>query len=158
MATVRKADVEWVGDFMDGEGKIVSTTSGALPQLDVTWPARIDDSEPLTSPEELLAAAHASCYAMQLTSGIIGSGGEPEELKISCEVSFEVGMGITESKLIAHITADGLTDEKLREVAERAKIMCPISMALAGVDVVLELPDLAVPEEDGGELQATAEE
>src|ERR1700689_419538 len=130
MATVRKAEVEWIGGFLDGEGKIVSKTSGTLPVLDVTWRARVDAEEAMTSPEELLAAAHASCYAMQLTSGIVGAGGEPEELRISCEVSLEVGLGITESALTAHITAGGLSDEKLREIAERAKIMCPISMAL----------------------------
>jgi osmotically inducible protein OsmC len=148
MATVRKAEVEWIGGFMDGEGKILSTTSGVLPELDVTWMARVDEDQPMTSPEELLAAAHASCYAMQLTSGIVGAGGEPEELQISCEVSFEVGLGITQSALTARITADGLTDEKLREIAERAKIMCPISIALAGIDITLELPDLALPEDE----------
>ena len=156
MATMRKAEVEWIGGFTDGEGKILSTTSGALPELDVTWIARVDESQPMTSPEELLAAAHASCYAMQLTSGIVGSGGEPEELQISCEVSFEVGLGITESALTARITASGLTDEKLREIAERAKIMCPISMALAGVDITLDLPDLALPEDEEAESE-TAE-
>ncbi|HEY4349422.1 MAG TPA: OsmC family peroxiredoxin [Gaiellaceae bacterium] len=163
MATVRKAEVEWIGGFMDGEGKITSTTSGVIPQLDVTWRARTDETEPMTSPEELLAAAHASCYAMQLTSGIIGAGGEPEELQISCAVSFEVGLGISESALTARITAEGLTDDQLREIAERAKIMCPISMALAGVDVTLDLPDLAVPEDEesdgeAGEVSAAVED
>jgi osmotically inducible protein OsmC len=148
MATVRKVDVEWIGGFIDGEGKIVSTTSGTLPELEVTWKARVDADEPMTSPEELLAAAHASCYAMQLTSGIVGAGGEPEELQISCAVSFEPGLGITESALTARITAEGLSDEKLREIAERAKIMCPVSMALAGIEITLELPDLALPEDE----------
>ncbi|HWE80942.1 MAG TPA: OsmC family peroxiredoxin [Gaiellaceae bacterium] len=160
MATRRSAEVEWIGGFTDGEGKIISTTSGTIPQLDVTWQARVDEDEPMTSPEELLAAAHASCYAMQLTSGIVGAGGEPEELRISCEVSFEVGLGITQSALTARITAEGLTDDQLREIAERAKIMCPISMALAGIDVTLDLPDLAVGDEDeaGDQVPAAAEE
>jgi osmotically inducible protein OsmC len=153
MATVRKVDVEWIGGFIDGEGRIVSSTSGTLPELEVTWKARVDADEPMTSPEELLAAAHASCYAMQLTSGIVGAGGEPEELQISCAVSFEPGLGITESALTARITAEGLTDEKLREIAERAKIMCPISIALAGIEITLELPDLALPEEEEAEAE-----
>jgi osmotically inducible protein OsmC len=160
MATRRSAEVEWIGGFTDGEGKIISTTSGTIPQLDVSWQARVDEDEPMTSPEELLAAAHASCYAMQLTSGIVGAGGEPEELRIGCEVSFEVGLGITQSALTARITADGLTDDQLREIAERAKIMCPISMALAGIDVTLDLPDLVVADEDeaGDQVPAAAEE
>jgi osmotically inducible protein OsmC len=91
---------------------------------------------------------------MQLTSGIVGAGGEPEELQISCAVSFEAGLGITESALTARITAEGLSDEKLREIAERAKIMCPISMALAGIAVTLELPDLALPEDEEAEGEA----
>jgi osmotically inducible protein OsmC len=112
----------------------------------------------MTTPEELLAAAHASCFAMQLSAGIVGSGGEPEELRISCEVSFEVGIGITESALTAHITATGLTDEKLREIAERAKVTCPISMALASVDVTLELPGLAVADEEADDAGSAGDD
>ena len=75
MATVRRAEVEWIGGLMDGEGKIVSTTTGALPELEVTWNGRVNEDQTMTSPEELLAAAHASCFAMQFTSGLVGAGG-----------------------------------------------------------------------------------
>ena len=144
---------------MDGEGKIVSTTSGALPELEVTWEARIDEDSPKTSPEELLAAAHASCFAMQFTSGLVGSGWEPEEMQISCEVSFEVGLGVTQSALTARVTVDGLTDDQIFEIAQRAKIMCPISRALAGIDVTLDLPDLVLSsdEDDDEDEDETSE-
>ena len=142
-------DVSPVGGFIDGEGKIVSTTTGALPELEVTWQSRVDDEQSLTSPEELLAAAHASCFAMQFTSGLVGAGWEPEEMQVSCEVTFEIGMGITGSALTARVTVDGLTDEQVYEIAQRAKIMCPISRALAGIDITLELPDLVLEGDEG---------
>jgi len=159
MATVRKAEVEWIGGFMDGEGKILSTTSGALPELEVTWMSRTDEEEGKTSPEELLAAAHASCFAMQFTSGLVGSGWEPEEMQISCEVAFEVGLGVVSSALTARVTVDGLTDDQIYEIAQRAKIMCPISRALAGVDITLDLPDLVLtPDEDEDDEDGESEE
>jgi osmotically inducible protein OsmC len=158
MALVRTAEVEWIGGLTDGEGKILSTSSGALPELDVTWMARVSDDQPQTSPEELLAAAHASCFAMQFTSGLVGSGWEPEDMQVECAVSFEVGVGVTQSHLTARVTVDGLTDEQIYEIAQRAKIMCPISRALAGVDVTLDLPDLVLDddeEEADGETAGT---
>lgn len=156
MAAVRKAEVEWIGGFTDGEGKIVSTTTGALPELEITWDSRMDEDQGKTSPEELLAAAHASCFAMQFTSGLVGSGWEPEDMQVSCEVTMEPGLGITESKLTASVIVDGLLDHQIREIAERAKLMCPMSRALAGVDIVLELPDLEPEEEDEDEETETA--
>jgi osmotically inducible protein OsmC len=145
MATIRRAEVEWIGGFTDGEGRLVSTTSGALPQLGLTWNARVDEGQALTSPEELLAAAHAACFAMQFTHGLIGAGAEPEEMHVSAAVRFEPGLGITDSVLTARVSVSGLSDEKIRETAERAKLGCPISRALAGVDITLELPGLEPP-------------
>src|SRR5690348_6626905 len=118
MATERTVDVEWIGAFLDGEGKIVRSTSGQLPELEVSWPGRTDDESGLTSPEELLAAAHASCFAMALASGLVGGGWEPLEMQISCTVGLEVGVGIVGSKLTARVTVDGeIADDKLRETA-----------------------------------------
>jgi osmotically inducible protein OsmC len=153
MATERTARVEWIGDLMEGEGKIVETTSGKLPELDVTWVARQDEDEGLTSPEELLAAAHASCYAMSLAHGLVGQGFEPEEMEVSSTVSYEVGIGVTQSHLVVRATIEGIADEKLREIAERAKATCPISKALAGVEITLELPDLPPPEDEEEEIE-----
>jgi osmotically inducible protein OsmC len=159
MATVRKAEVEWIGGFTDGEGKIISTTTGALPELEVTWNSRVDMEQGKTSPEELLAAAHASCFAMQFTSGLIGSGWEPEEMQIEAAVSFEVGLGITGSHITARVMVDGLTDDQIYEIAERAKLMCPVSRALAGIDITLEMPDLVLSsDEDDVEEEPSGDE
>jgi osmotically inducible protein OsmC len=162
MATERTAEVEWIGDFLSGEGKLTSTTSGKLTDLEVSWPGRTDDDSGLTSPEELLAAAHASCFAMQLAAGLVGGGYEPTEMQISCTVGLEIGVGIVSSKLTAHVTLDGeIADDKLRETAERAKLNCPVSKALAGIEITLDLPDLAPPEDEvaeGEEVGAAAEE
>jgi osmotically inducible protein OsmC len=148
MATQRQVEVEWIGGLMDGEGKIMSSTSGQLPELELTWDARNDESEPKTSPEELLAAAHASCFSMQLAHGLIGAGWDPEVITVNAKVAFELGIGITDITLIARVESDGLPDEVLRETAERAKATCPVSKALAGVEISLELPDLPPPEDE----------
>ena len=158
MPTTRKADIEWVGGFIDGEGRLVSTTTGVLPELEVTWQSRVDEDNSKTSPEELLAAAHASCFAMQFTSGLVGAGWEPEIMNVTCEIDFEVGMGITESRLTARVTVDGLSDEQIYEIAQRAKIMCPVSRALAGIDITLELPDLVLEEDEEEAEGAEGEE
>ena len=167
MATDRTVAVEWIGGFLDGEGKIVSSTSGKLPELEVTWEGRTNEDAGLTSPEELLAAAHASCYSMALASGLVGGGWEPMEIKTSCTVGLEVGVGIVSSKLTVHVELDGeIPDDKLREVAERAKVSCPVSKALAGIEITLDLPDLPPPEDEldegaegeGEEVGAAAEE
>ena len=165
MATERTVEVEWIGAFLDGEGKIVSSTSGQLPELEVTWEGRTNEDAGLTSPEELLAAAHASCYSMALASGLVGGGWEPMEIKTSCTVALEVGVGVVSSKLVTTVELDGeIPDDKLREVAERAKLSCPISKALAGTEITLELPQLPPPEDEleegaeGEEVGAAAEE
>jgi lipoyl-dependent peroxiredoxin len=148
MATERKAEVEWIGGLIDGEGKIISTTSGLIPELDITWAARNDETEPYTSPEELLAAAHASCFSMQLAHGLVGAGWDPEVITVSANVSFEIGIGVTGINLTAQVESEGIPDELVREVAERAKATCPISKALAGVEITLDLPDLPPLEEE----------
>jgi len=164
VATERTVDVEWIGDFLSGEGKIVSSTSGTLPALEFTWEGRTNEGSGLSSPEELLAAAHASCFSMQLVAGLVGGGWTPVEIKTSCAVGLEVGVGIVSSKLTTHVELDGeIADDKLREVAERAKVMCPVSRALAGIEVTLDLPDLAPLEDEetesaGEEVGAATEE
>jgi osmotically inducible protein OsmC len=148
MATERKAEVEWIGDLMEGEGRIISTTSGLIPELEVTWAARNDETEGKTSPEEFLAAAHASCFSMALAHGLVGAGWDPEEMQVSANVIYETGIGITGIELTASVTTEGIPDDLLRQVAERAKATCPISKALAGVEITLNLPDLPPPEEE----------
>jgi lipoyl-dependent peroxiredoxin len=148
MATERKAEVEWIGDLMGGAGKLVSTTSGLLPQVELTWDARLDEDSGLVSPEEFLAAALASCYAMSLTHTLVGGGWEPEELKVSASLSFEPGVGVTAGRVVAEATVEGIADDKLWERAELARQNCPVVRALAGVDIELDLPGVEKPVEE----------
>ena len=156
MATEREVEFEWIGGLMDGRGTVMSSTSGQLPELELTWDARNDETEPMTSPEELVAAAHASDFSMQLAHGLIGAGWDPEVITVKANVAFEIGIGITGIVLTAHVESEGMPDDVLREVAERAKATCPVSKALAGVEITLELPDLP-PLEDEDEYAEDGE-
>ena len=161
---LHRAEFEWIGGYSDGEGKLLSTTSGELPELEMTTTARVDEDMGQATPEELLAAAYAADFAMQFTSGLVGFGWEPEEMQVICEISSEIGMGITGATIIATVTVDGLTDEKIFDIAHRAKIMSPLSRALTGIDVALELPELILDddededEDEDAEVPATASE
>ena len=153
---VHRAEFEWIGGYSDGEGKILSTSSGQVPELEMTTVARVDDDVDQTTPEELLAAAYASDFAMQFTSGLVGFGWEPEEMQVACEITSENGLGITQATLTATVTVDGLTDEQIFDIAHRAKIMSPLSRALTGIDLGLELPELILEDEDeDAEVSAT---
>jgi lipoyl-dependent peroxiredoxin len=158
MATQRDVEVEWIGGLMDGQGTLMSSTSGQLPEFEFTWDSRNDETEPKTSPEELLAAAHAADFGMQLAHGLIGAGWDPDVITVHAKVSFELGIGITDITLVAQVESDGLPDEILRETAERAKATCPLSKALAGVEITLQLPDLPPEEEEEEEAAEYAED
>ena len=145
---VHRAEFEWIGGYGDGEGKLLSTTSGRIPELEMTTVARVDDDADQATPEELLAAACASDFAMQFTSGLVGFGWEPEEMHVSCAITSQIGLGITQATLTATVTVDGLTDEQIFDIAHRAKLMSPLSRALTGIDVALELPELILDDED----------
>src|SRR5579885_3117098 len=103
MATDRRAEVRWQGSLREGSGTIVSTTSGAIGEQAVSWPNRAEDSPTATSPEELIAAAHAACYAMALANGLAQQGHPPQELRTAATVTFQPGEGITRIAL----TVDG---------------------------------------------------
>jgi osmotically inducible protein OsmC len=134
MATDRRAEVTWNGDLMSGSGTIDSVGTGAFGPLDVSWPARAEDaSGGTTSPEELIAAAHASCFSMALAGGLAKGGNVPERLSTSATVTFVPGTGITKIALEVRGTVPGLDNAGFREAAEGAKANCPVSKALAGV-------------------------
>jgi osmotically inducible protein OsmC len=133
MATDRRAEVTWTGDLMSGKGRIESVTSGALGSLDVSWPARSADPDGNTSPEELIAAAHATCFSMALSNGLGQQGHAPERLSTSATVTFQPGEGITKIALTVEGTVPGLDDAAFRQAAETAKENCPVSKALASV-------------------------
>jgi osmotically inducible protein OsmC len=133
MATDRTAEVTWHGDLMSGSGRVDSVTSGAIGGLDVDWRARSEDGAAKTSPEELIAAAHAACFSMALSNGLGQAGHAPEELKTSATVTFQPGEGITKIALAVAGRVPGMDDNAFQEAAKTAKENCPVSKALTGV-------------------------
>jgi lipoyl-dependent peroxiredoxin len=133
MATDRKADVTWQGDLMSGTGRIDSVTSGAFGGLDVSWTARSEEPGANTSPEELIAAAHATCFSMALSHSLAEEGHAAEELKTSATVSFQPGEGITKVALDVVGRVPGIDADAFKQAAEGAKENCPVSKALASV-------------------------
>jgi osmotically inducible protein OsmC len=138
MATERKASATWQGDLMSGQGTIESVTSGVLGPLEVDWANRAEDAQGKTSPEELIAAAHAACFAMALSNGLAKDGHAPERLETSATVTFVPGTGITKSALTVRGSVPGLDQDGFRAAAEDAKENCPVSSALKG-NVELEV-------------------
>jgi osmotically inducible protein OsmC len=136
MATDRTASVTWQGSLMEGSGRIDSVGSGALGPLDVTWASRAEDPQGRTSPEELIAAAWASCYSMALSHGLAGAGTPPSQLSTSVTVTFQPGEGIIRGHIAVRGDVPGLDAAAFGEAAEGAKQNCPVSKALAGIPEV----------------------
>jgi lipoyl-dependent peroxiredoxin len=132
MATQRRAEVTWEGSLLEGAGTIDRVGSGAFGPLDVTWASRTEDPAGRTSPEELIAAAHAACFSMALSHALAQAGTPPERLSTSATVTFVPGTGITESALEVVGRVQGLDNDGFRVAAEGAKANCPVSKALAG--------------------------
>ena len=134
MATERRADVTWNGSLTDGSGTIRTTTSGAFGDLAVSWAARAEDETGgKTSPEELIAAAHAACFSMAFSNVLAKAGHAPDELKTSATVTFQPGEGITKIALTVDGVVPGIDEDAFLEAAENAKENCPVSKALASV-------------------------
>jgi lipoyl-dependent peroxiredoxin len=136
MATERKAEVTWHGDLMSGSGRIESVSSGAVGGLDVDWRARSEDVESKTSPEELIAAAHAACFAMALSHGLAQAGHPADDLRTSATVTFQPGEGITKIALQVTGNVPGMSQDDFGQAAEAAKENCPVSKALASVQEI----------------------
>ena len=136
MATDRTAKVTWAGSLMDGSGRIEGVGSGAFGPLDVTWVSRADTPEGRTSPEELIAAAWASCYSMALSHALAGAGTPPERLETSVTVTFQPGEGILKGAIQVVGTVPGVDHGTFVEHAEGAKTNCPVSKALTGIPEV----------------------
>jgi osmotically inducible protein OsmC len=136
MAADRKANVVWQGDLMNGSGTITDVTSGALGNLDVSWASRSEEPNGKTSPEELIAAAWASCFSMALSAGLAKAGFPPEKLETSATVTLVPGEGITKGALTVRGTVPGIDGDAFIEAAEGAKQGCPVSQALAGIPEV----------------------
>ena len=136
MAAISRADAVWEGDLMSGKGR-VKVASGTFNEFPVTWANRAERTHG-TSPEELLAAAHAACYSMALSLGLSKAGHKVERLNTTAEVEFVPGTGITTITLttVGHI--HGIDPAEFQKEAEAAKEGCPVSKALHG-NVTLKL-------------------
>jgi osmotically inducible protein OsmC len=139
VATERQASVVWQGDLTNGSGTIAEVPSGAFGPLDVSWASRAEEPNGKTSPEELIAAAWASCFAMALSNGLAKSGNPPEKLETSATVTFQPGQGIIKGALTVRGTVPTLDEAAFAEAANDAKQNCPVSKALTGIpDVSLD--------------------
>jgi osmotically inducible protein OsmC len=136
MAAVRRAEATWQGDLASGKGVVSATSSGVFKGLDVSWARRSEaDANGVTSPEELLAAAHAACFAMALSAGLARGGTPPEELQVAANVTFDrVGddFKVVSSALEVRGRVPGADEAAFQTAAEGAKDGCPISGALKG--------------------------
>ena len=137
MATVRTAEAHWEGSLMEGHGEVDLVSSG-IGQFEVTWPARAEQPNGKTSPEELIAAAHSTCFSMALSHGLSGAGNPPTSLDTKADVSFQPGEGITGIKLTVTGVVPGLSAEEFERAAQDAKANCPVSQALTGTTITLE--------------------
>ena len=137
MATVRNANAHWEGSLFEGQGTVELSSSG-VGSYPVSWPSRAEEANGKTSPEELIAAAHSTCYSMALSNGLAQAGTPPTSVDTRADVTFQPGEGITGIKLTVSAVVPGLTAEQFAEAAETAKTGCPVSQALTGTTITLE--------------------
>jgi lipoyl-dependent peroxiredoxin len=131
MAAESKATTVWEGDLVNGRGR-TAVASGVFPEFDVSWPARTERAAGTTSPEELLAASHSSCFCMALSNVLAQGGNPPARLEASAEVTFVPGEGVKSSRLTVRGSAPNLDQAGFEAAARDASENCPISQALKG--------------------------
>ncbi|WP_432123454.1 OsmC family protein [Streptomyces sp. S1] len=136
MATVRHAHTVWEGNLIQGSG-VVTLDSSGIGSYDVSWPARSEQPNGKTSPEELIAAAHSACFSMALSHGLTQAGTAPTSLDTRADVTFQPGEGITGIHLTVRGQVPGLDPEGFQSAAEDAKKNCPVSQALSGTNITL---------------------
>lgn len=135
MTAVRNAEATWEGDLLTGKGKVSATTSRAFSDLPVTWGSRTEAADGRTSPEELIAAAHASCFEMALSGTLARGGTPPEHLAVGATVTFDktdAGWRIVSSALKVVGRVPGIDAAGFLAAAEATRDGCPVSVALAG--------------------------
>jgi len=137
MAATRTAKTHWEGNLADGKGTVALESSG-VGSFDVSWASRTEAANGKTSPEELIAAAHSSCFSMALSHGLAGAGTPPQSLDTQADVTFQPGTGITGIHLTVRGAVPGLTNEAFVAAAEDAKANCPVSQALTGTTITLD--------------------
>jgi lipoyl-dependent peroxiredoxin len=135
LSTNRSATAVWQGDLFQGSGSVSAASSGLFSELPVSWASRTEAVDGRTSPEELLAAAHAACFSMALSNNLAKAGNAAERLEVRADVTFEkldAGFRVTRSALSVRGRVPGMDDQAFRSAAEAAKDSCPISQALKG--------------------------
>jgi osmotically inducible protein OsmC len=135
MTAVRRAAATWSGDLTSGAGSVSATSSGVFNDLPVSWSARTEESGGKTSPEELVAAAHAACFSMAFSNGLAKAGNPPDRLDVTAEVTFakqDVGWKVSSSHLTVRGRVPGISESDFQAAAETARDGCPISVALKG--------------------------
>lgn len=137
MTVTSEATTVWGGDLMGGSGSVALMSSG-LASFVVNWNTRSTDSTSTVTPEELLAAAHSSCFCMAFANELAANGTPPESIETTASVTFKPGTGITGSHLNVNATVPGITPEDFQRIAESAKNGCPVSKALAGIELTIE--------------------
>src|SRR5215207_6549794 len=137
MAVTSEATTVWTGTLFEGGGNVALDSSG-LATFDVNWKARAEGQANTTNPEELLAAAHSSCFSMALSLALTPAGNPPESIQTTAAVTFEAGKGVLGSHLLVSARVPGLTEAEFEALAEDAKQNCPISQALAGIPITIE--------------------
>ncbi|MFV0132726.1 OsmC family protein [Streptomyces sp. HMX87] len=137
MATTRSAHTVWEGNLLEGSGTVGFDSSGAIGEQPVTWAARSQEANGKTSPEELIAAAHSSCFSMAFSNALDQAGTPPTKLTTSADVSFQPGEGITGIHLTVEGTVPGMDGDAFVAAAEDAKVNCPVSQALKAVPITL---------------------
>jgi osmotically inducible protein OsmC len=137
MSVTSEASTSWKGSLTEGSGEIALESSNQGP-FPVNWKARSDGSTSVTTPEELIAAAHSSCFSMALSHALSENGTPPESVETTASVTFIPGKGITGSHLNVEAVVPGLSAEEFQTIAEGAKTGCPVSQALTGIEITLE--------------------
>ena len=137
MAATRTATAQWAGSLFEGAGQVTLESSG-LGTYDITWASRTEDPGGRTSPEELIAAAHSSCFSMALSNGLAKAGTPPASLRTTAAVTFEPGTGITGIHLTVRGEVPGGSAEDFQAAAEEARVGCPVSQALRATPITLE--------------------
>ncbi|WP_214465970.1 OsmC family peroxiredoxin [Microbacterium flavescens] len=137
MTVTSEATTAWKGGLFDGAGEVTFVSSG-LGTFDVNWKARSEGSTSMTTPEELIAAAHSSCFSMAFSLALAENGTPPESIDTTASVTFKPGTGITGSHLNVNAVVPGLDPEDFERLAQEAKVGCPVSQALAGVEITIE--------------------
>lgn len=142
MAATRTAEATWRGTLLEGEGTLDLTSSGTVTGVGVSWPARTEEANGKTSPEELIAGAHAACFSMAFSKQLADRGGSPDELKVRATSTFDktdAGFRLTKMHLEVSAVVPGIDEVAFQEAAQAAKEGCPVSNALKGnVEITLD--------------------